>query len=125
MRTAAQRIAAYNARMLSSLIDPVLSAVNTQQQANFADYASDFVPKQDQLHAILNGLGVAHVYWFAYEAFHNELYHLNKHFSGAAAIAYATTLAAKYVDPAFGTLVLANLQTIANDIYGIVIPGGA
>ena len=123
MRTAAQRVAAYNARMLSSLVDPTLSAVQAQQLANFSAYATAFVPLQEQLHAILDGLGVAHIYWSGYEAYFAELYHIATHYAGAAAIAYADTLQDKYVDAAYGALVLANLKTIAEDIFSIVVPG--
>jgi hypothetical protein len=42
MKTDAQRIAHYNARMLSSLVDPTLSAVNTMAVENFSAYATDF-----------------------------------------------------------------------------------
>ena len=58
MRTTAQRIAAYNARALSSLWDPVLSAVSSLAQANYAAYVNVFVPNQVALRAILNDEGV-------------------------------------------------------------------
>jgi hypothetical protein len=122
MKSAAQRIARYNLRMLSSLLDPTLSSMIALATANFATYANDFVPKQEGLRVILNGLGVPHVHWAGYEAFHGELYKLSKQYSGAGAIAYATTLIDKWITVGAGALVEANLKTIADDLYGIVVP---
>jgi len=119
MRTDAQRIAAYNARMLSSLVDPTLSAVNTMAVANFGAYATDFYAKQQQLRTLLDGWGIATPLYFQYEAFNGEMYHLSKVASGPSAVLMATALVAKYVS-AF--LVAANLKAIALDIYSITVP---
>lgn len=119
MRTAAQRIAHYNARMVSSLIDPVLTSMQTQQSANFTAYAVDFVPKQDQLRSILNGAGVSASMVFLYEAYHNELYGAYRRFAGAALTAYADVLHAKYLALGGETGLL---STIAQTIYGVTTP---
>jgi len=119
MRTAAQRIAHYSARMVSSLIDPVLTAVNAAAVANFTSYAMDFVAKQNQLRAILAGLSITTMQFARYEAFHGEIYHLSKTATGPAAVTTATALVAKYV--AMGA-VEAHLIQIAADIYGIIVP---
>lgn len=122
MKTSAQRIARYNARMLSSLIDPVLSAMVAQQQANFATYANDFVPKQNALRILLNALVIPIIQWGAYEAFHGELYKKSKQYSGAMLVVWATTLHDKYSSVGGGGLTSANLKAIANDLYGVIIP---
>lgn len=119
MRTDAQRIASYNARMLSSLVDPTISAKQTLAVANFGAYATDFYPKQQQLRALLNGWGIATPQYFAYEAFNGEMYHLSKVASGPSAVVMATALVAKYVS-AF--LVAVNLKAICLDIYSITVP---
>lgn len=92
MRTAAQRIAKYNARMVSSLLDPVRTALQTQQQANYAGYAIEFVPKQEALRAILDGAGIDPARFGPYEAYSGELYHLWKTTSGASLILAATAV---------------------------------
>jgi hypothetical protein len=119
MRTDAQRIAAYNARMLSSLVDPTLSAVNTMACDNFATYATDFYAAQQQLRVLLDGWGIATPQYFAYEAFNGEMYHLSKVASGPSAVLMATALVAKYVSM---FLVAANLKAICLDIYSITVP---
>lgn len=119
MKTDAQRTAAYNCRMLSSLLDPTLSAVATMAVANYGAYATDFYPKQQQLRVILDAAGIATSQYFAYEAYNGELYHVSKTASGASAIIMATALHAKYVSYFLAT---ATLKSIANVIYSIVIP---
>lgn len=119
MKTDAQRIAHYNSRMLSSLIDPTLSAVQATAVANFAAYATDFYPKQQALRALLNGWGISTPTYFHYEAFNAEMYHLSKVASGPSAVLMATALVAKYVSM---FLVAANLKAIALDIYSITVP---
>jgi hypothetical protein len=105
--------------MLSSLIDPTLSAVNTMAVANFAAYATDFYPKQVQLRTILDGLGVVAIRYAMYEAYHGELYHLSKVASGSSAVAQATVLVTKYTT--LGADV-PTLKQIALDIYAITVP---
>lgn len=105
--------------MLSSLVDPTLSAVNTMAVANFAAYSTNFYPKQVALRALLNDFGIATSQYSLYEAFNGELYHLAKTASGASAVIVATALVAKYVSY---FLVAANLKKIALDIYSITVP---
>jgi hypothetical protein len=119
MRTDAQRIAAYNARELSSLVDPTLSAVQTMATENFAAYATSFYAKQVQLRALLDGYGIPTSQYFGYEAFNGEMYHLSRVASGASAVITATALVAKYVSM---FLVAANLKEIAEDLYSITVP---
>lgn len=96
MRTAAQRIAHYNARMVSSLIDPVLTAVNAVASANFTAYAIDFVPKQTAAFAVLDADGVKGPIRFMYAAYFGELYGLTKRFAGGALDAMAQIYHDKY-----------------------------
>ncbi len=121
MRTAQQRIAAYEARMVSSLIDPVLTAVNAKAVDNFTTYQMDFYPNQVKLRTWLNDSGIQPFHFGLYEAYHGELYRLSKTCSGAAAIAAATVLVAKYEDW-LGAPAVAGLKAIAADIYAIVVP---
>lgn len=84
MRTTAQRKASYLARMLSTLIDPTLSAVNAKMIDNFNAYIDDFVPNQVATRAILSEEGVSVIEIAAYEAYHGTLYHLSKVVTGPA-----------------------------------------
>ena len=118
MRTTAQRIAAYNARALSSLWDPVLSAVSSLAQANYAAYVNVFVPNQVALRAILNDEGVQVIDFVAYEAFHGELFHLSRSFAGPALQAAYCILVAKWADSAhLGAAAQTILERIGLDIY--------
>jgi len=120
MRTTAQRIAKYNARMLSSLVDPVLSAAQAQQQANFASYAIDFVPKQQGLRAIMSDEGISVYQMAGYEAFHGEVYTASKKYSGAALQAEFCILVAKWADTAhLGAAAQAILERIGADLYSL------
>jgi hypothetical protein len=122
MRTAAQRIAKYNARMLSSLIDPTLSAVNAAQQANYQAYVEDFYPKQVQLRNLLSGYSMPTPMIAGFEAFHGELFHLSKVCTGTLLTAAATVLVTKWSDSAhLGAGNAAVLKAIALDIYGLTI----
>lgn len=120
MRTEAHRNAAFQARMLSTLVDPTLAAKNALAVASYQAYTAIFVPKQIQLRAILNGLSIPTVQFFPYEAFHGELYHISRTCSGLAAIATATILVAKW--GAYPNMALVALKQIAFDLYGIVVP---
>ena len=119
MRSAAQRIAAYDARMVSTLIDPVLVAVAPLAKANFDAYATEFAIKQEALRQLLNALSVPTTDFFTYEAFNGEIYHLWTVAAGEAAITTATPLVAKYV--AWGATELVCIQ-IASDLWNIVVP---
>lgn len=121
MKTDAQRIARYNARMQSSLIDPTLSQINTLAKANFAAYENDFYPLQVQLRALLDSYGLPTTKYAAYEAYNGELYHLSKVASGASAIVMASAIELKY-QTWLGIGEAAHLKEVALDLYGIVIP---
>jgi len=122
MRTAQQRIAKYNARMQSSLIDPTLSAMQALQAANFTAYELDFYPKQVAFRAVLATYSMPTPQIAAYEAFHGELYHLTRVTDGILLTAAATVLVAKWVDAAFlGAGSAAVLKDIANTVYGLII----
>jgi hypothetical protein len=119
MRTAAQRIAAYAARMQSSLIDPVLSAMNAQAKANFAAYANEFVPRQQQLRDLLDATGLTANKYLVYEAFNHEVYSAWRRLSGKSLVEEAKVLVAKY--KGMGA-VEANLKAILQNVWGITIP---
>lgn len=121
MRTAQQRIDAYNARMVSSQIDPVLTAVNQKAVDNFTAYEMDFYPNQVKLRTYLNNIGVVPIHFGPYEAYHGEIYKLSKTTAGATAIAQAAILVAKYTS-LIGPAAEARLKAIADDIYSIVVP---
>jgi|GEM_PF-3154284 len=120
MRTTAQRIAKYNARMMSSLVDPTLTAVQSIQQANFAAYADDFVPKQEALRVILSDEGVSVIDFVSYEAFHAEIYGASKKYTGPALQAEFCILVAKWADAAhLGAPAQTILERIGADIYSL------
>jgi hypothetical protein len=124
MKTDAQRIAHYEARMMSTQIDPVLAAVNAKACQNFATYEIDFYPNQVALRNLLSAAGILPVKYGAYEAYHGELYHMSKVCQGDALVAAATILIDKWKDTAHlgaGAGVL--LAQIATDIYHIVFIG--
>jgi len=124
MKTTAQRKAHYEARMLSSLIDPVLSARNATQVTSFNAYVDDFVPKQEQLRAILNDEGVSVIDVAGYEAFHGELYHASIAFAGPALQAEFCILVAKWTDAAhLGAAAETILERIGEDIYSLTACG--
>lgn len=119
MQSSAARIAHYNARMQSSLIDPTLSAVSAQQQANFAAYAVDFVPYQTALRAWLNAEGISTLAFFAWEALNGECYRAHRSTSGAAEIAEFVALQVKYADMG---LALADIKDMVSSVWSVTIP---
>ena len=124
MRTAQQRIAKYTARMVSSLLDPVVAAVNAKACQNFTTYVVDFVPNQSQLRVILSAAGILPVKFGAYEAYHGELYHLSKVCSGPSLVAAASILVDKWSDTQhLGIGSEGLLMQIATDIYHVVFIG--
>lgn len=96
MKTAAQRIAHFEARMVSSLIDPVLTAINAHAVANYTAYAIDFVPFQSQLQATLDAAGVLGPIRLLYEAYFGELYGLKRRMAGPALNAMGQVMHDKY-----------------------------
>lgn len=123
MRTAAQRIAKYEARMVSSLLDPVRTALQTIQQNNYAAYATEFVPKQQALRAILDALGIDTAQYIFYEAYCGELYHVWKTSAGASAVIAATAIQGRWAHASrLGAGAAATLKAIALDVFNIIIP---
>lgn len=120
MKTASQRITKYEARMVSSLLDPVIAAVNAKAVVNFTAYVVDFYPNQVALRALLNAAGILPAVMGGYEAFHGELYHLAKTCAGPSLVAASDILVAKWSDTAhLGSGAAALLTSIATDIYHI------
>jgi hypothetical protein len=120
MKTDAQRIAKYNARMLSSLLDPTVAAVSALATANYNSYITDFYPNQLALRALLSAAGILPIRFAAYEAYHGELYHLSKVCTGDAFVAAVTILVAKWADTQhLGAGAATLLNQIAEDIYHV------
>ena len=119
MRSAAQRIAAYDARMQSSQIDPTLTAVNALQMANYASYVAEWYPMQSTLRDWLNAQGFSGTVAFQYEALAGECYAVYRRFSGPAAVAEGTALKAKYL--ALG-LVALDISAMQLAVFGWIIP---
>ena len=118
MRSAAQRIAAYDARMVSSLIDPVLTAVEEQQKANFASYVADYYPYQVALRGWLDTQAFGGTTVFVYESFNNELYSAHRRFSGLAEVGMFTVLVDKYEDLG---LIRADCIAVCLNVYGVIV----
>ena len=124
MKTDSQRIDHYNARMLSSNIDPVLSAVQAKAGVNFASYIVDFYPNQLTLRGLLSDAGLMTATFGAYEAFHGELYHLTKVCTGASLLANVQVLIDKWSDTQhLGGTATVLLTKIAQDIYHVFLGG--
>lgn len=122
MRSAAERIAKYNARMQSSLIDPTLSAVNAVQQANFAAYENDFYPLQVAARAVLGSYSIPAPMYLGFEAFLGELYGLSKRFTGIGLTAAAQVVTTKWADAAhLGVGNKPVLVDIADTCFGLVV----
>lgn len=118
MVSAATRITHYNNRMVSSIVDPAYAAVNAAQKINFAEYAIEYVAKQQLVHQYLDSEGALPSEYFNYNAFAGEMYHIYGHFSGAAAVAAASDFVLKYTG--MGCTVI-RLKAIAA-IFNIVVP---
>lgn len=123
MRTAAQRIAKYNARMVSSLLDPVRTAVTAVAQTNYEAYAIEFVPRQEALRTILDAAGIDPARFAPYEAYNGELYHAWKTTSGASLIIAASAIEGRWAHASrLGVGAAALLKQIANTVWSIIIP---
>jgi hypothetical protein len=120
MRTAAQRIAAYNARMQSSQIDPTLTAMEALAQANYTSYVNEFYPFQVALRNWLDSQDIHGALVFQFEAFNNEMYSAWRRFQGTALISMATVLVDKYED--YG-MTRADLITVCLDVWSVIVPG--
>jgi len=119
MRSAAQRIAAYDARMQSSQIDPTLTAQNALQMANYAGYVATWYPLQMTLRGWLDAEGFSGNVAFMYESLAAECFSVYRRFSGPAAVAEGVILKAKYV--ALG-LVALDVSAMQLAVFGWIIP---
>jgi hypothetical protein len=123
MRTAKQRIDKYNARMVSSQLDPVRAAATAAAQANYAGYATEFVPYQEKLRVELAKAGIDTAQFVFYEAFNGELYHLWKTTSGASLIKAAGVLVGRWGHTSrLGVGALPLLKSLADAVFSIVVP---
>lgn len=118
MRSASQRIDAYNARMQSSLIDPVLTAVNPLAQANYAAYVGTFYPFQVALRDWMDTDGIHGTDAFQYEAFNGEMFSAYRRFKGPSLDAQATVLVDKYEDMGMARAKLIDAVLI---VWGITV----
>ena len=118
MRSSAQRIAAYDARMQSTQIDPVLAAVSAIASANFASYIGEFYPFQTSLRDWMDSDGIHGTLAFQYEAFNGECYSAWRRFKGASLDAQVTTLVDKY--ESLG-LARAKLIAISLAVWGVTV----
>jgi hypothetical protein len=123
MRDSSHRIARYNARMLSTQLDPVGVAVNDKAMTNYATYVDEFYPLQVKLRNILDSAGLSNLLFASFEAFNGECYHLYKVCSGPALVANLTTLVLKWKDAAYlGAGNASVLKAICLQLYACTIP---
>lgn len=123
MRTLQQRIDAYNARMVSSQLDPVIAAKNAAQQVNFAAYAAEFVPLQLKLRVYLGGMAIPTAQYGAWEAFHGECFHLFKTTSGIGLITSLGIIVTKWGAPALlGNAAKPDMKAIILALYNVIVP---
>jgi hypothetical protein len=109
--------------MVSSLLDPARAATTTLAQANYSAYATDFVPKQIALRALLDAAGLNPAVFGAYEAYSGQLYHLYRTTSGASLIAAAGVVKGHWMSASrLGAGSEALLKSIAQTVYNIVLP---
>jgi len=119
MRSAVQRIDAYNARMQSSQIDPTLTAMNALQMANYAAYVAEWYPLQVTLRGWLDAQGFSGTVAFQYEALAGECYSVYRRFTGPAAVAEGTILNAKYLAMGLAALDMSSMELA---VFGWIIP---
>ena len=123
MRTAAQRIAKYNARMLSTLLDPTLAAVTAGAVTNYNIYVEDFYPMQVHMRTILDGYSMPTPMIAGFEAFFGECYHASKVCTGILLTAALTVLVTKWSDTAhLGAGNASVLKAIVLGVFTITIP---
>lgn len=125
-RTAAQRIAQYNARMAVPQIVAARVAINTLMQTNFAAYANHFVPLQEACSAQLAIEGVPVSHYFGYHGFNNEMLRIWRNQQGASRDLEVCILINKYTALGLLTSVLQNivLNVWAVPAVNICIPNG-
>lgn len=118
MKTDVTRIAHYNARMQSSLIDPTLTAVNSLAQTNYASYLGIFYPKQVAVSAILDTNAVPNYQRGWYQACAGQMYHQSRVATGDALVFEFTALADKWESRGCDRAILIS---IASSVYSVTI----
>ena len=120
LRSSADRIDKYTAKTAPTTVGLKIASSLSVMKSEFAAVAQSLAPIEQQIQALLNGMGVPTIQYPFYLCFGRELWALDwKGIDGAAAIARATSMHTRWVG--FG-LDTANLKTIAADVFSIVIP---
>jgi hypothetical protein len=119
MRSDVQRIANYEARMQSTLVDPTVTAIRDLAVANYQAYIVEFYPFQVQLRTILLDESVKSFLFGLYEAMTGQFYHLYKVALGNPGVADFTAMQVKWT--ARGTDATIS-KRIALDLFGVTIP---
>lgn len=119
MKTDVERIANYEARMQSTLIDPVVTAMNALAVANYTAYITEFYPYQVQLRTILLDEGVKTYLFAIYEAANGQYYHLYKVSLGNPQVADFTAIQVAWTARGGDATIL---KRVALDVYGVTIP---
>ena len=119
MRTDVQRIAHYEARMQSTLLDPTVTAVQPLAVANYTAYVTEYYPFQVQLRTILQDESVKTYLFGMYEAMCGQFYHLYKVALGNPGVADFTVIQAKWTTRGTDATIS---KRIALDLFGVTIP---
>jgi hypothetical protein len=121
MRTDEQRQDKYDAKTVATTVSLKVASMLPSMKPAFAAAVQSFVAQDIQVQAALNLIGtVPTISYPLYYNFGREIWKLNqKGIAGTALTAMAISLSTKY--QSYGC-VEANLQTIAFDVFNIVIP---
>jgi hypothetical protein len=124
MKSDSQRKLAYEARMLSTLLDPTLAAVNAKAVTNYNSYVDEYYPLQVQLRGILAKLAIPVHWYIGFEAFNGEAYHLSKVCPDTVGLTFnMAKLVAKWAGVAkLSAGNLPTLKEIALQLYSVTIP---
>lgn len=105
--------------MLSTQIDPTLTAMFSQQVANFTAHVADAYPLQLTLRGVLDGLGISGPPALIYHSYSAELYGIGAKFSGPAAVAGALALSRKYTELGATPAVICQ---VGSAVHGVTLP---
>lgn len=119
MRTDIQRIASYEARMQSTLLDPTVTSVAPLAVANYTSYIAEFYPYQIQMRSILLAGGVKSFTYGMYEAMLGEFYHLWKVSLGNPLVTDFTAIQAKWTARGTDAPISKNIALVC---FGVIIP---
>lgn len=119
MKTDVQRIASYEARMQSSLVDPTVTAMVAQASANYAAYVQDFYPYQLQLRTILVEQGIKTYLFAAFEAMVGQMYRYYKVSGGNPQVADMTAILENWTDRGLDA---PTAKLIALNLFNVVVP---